>query len=126
MHTAFGVRREGFVRLAQRSRPLVTAIRQFETKYGNPPDELSQLVPEFLNEVPKTGIGAYPEYEYQALPDKDIYRDNPWMISVRAGMPAMSWDLFLYFPKQIIRKEIMAEPLKGWKTGLMSMNKLLR
>lgn len=100
LHTAFGVRRDGFIQLAQRSRPLVTAIRQFESKYGKPPDELSQLVPEFLGAVPKTGIGAYPNYEYFASPDKEIFRDNPWILKVDAQMGGLGWDQFLYFPKQ--------------------------
>ena len=33
------VRRRRLVRLVQRSRPLVTAIERFETKYGKPPDD---------------------------------------------------------------------------------------
>lgn len=94
------VRHNGFVDLAQRSRPLVSAIQQFDTKYGKPPANLEQLVPEFLPNVPPTGIGAYPNYEYVAVPDQVTYEGNPWILKVRTPSGGMNWDMFLYFPKQ--------------------------
>jgi uncharacterized membrane protein YhaH (DUF805 family) len=97
---AVDVRHNGFVSLAQRSRPLVMAIQQFETKYGKPPENLEQLVPDFLPDVPKTGIGAYPNYEYVVVDDKTAYEGNPWVLKVNTPHGGINWDTFLYFPKQ--------------------------
>lgn len=94
------VRRRGFVNLAQRSRPLVSAIQQFELKHGKPPEKLEQLVPEFLPAVPKTGIGAYPNYEYFIVKDQATYEGNAWVLRVDTPTGAINWDAFLYFPKQ--------------------------
>lgn len=94
------VRRSGFVSLAHRSRPLISAIEQFETKYEILPEKLEQLVPEFLSAIPNTGIGAYPNYEYITVKDAKTYEGNPWVLRVATSTGALNWDSFLYFPKQ--------------------------
>ena len=94
------IRHNGFVNLAHRSRPLISAIQQFEAKYGKPPERIEQLVPEFLSAVPNTGIGAYPNYEYITVKDAKTYEGNPWVLRVATSTGALNWDSFLYFPKQ--------------------------
>ena len=94
------IRHNGFVNLAHRSRTLVSAIQQFETKYGKPPYKLEQLVPEFLPAVPKTGMGAYPNYEYLVVKDQTAYEGNPWVLKVQTPGGGLNWDMFLYLPKQ--------------------------
>jgi hypothetical protein len=111
------VRHNAFVDLAQRSRPLVTAIKQFETKYGKPPSNLEQLIPEFLSAVPGTGIGASPNYEYIVVTDKSNYEANPWILQISTPSGLMNWDVFLYFPKQNY-PEVgyggVFEPIEDW------------
>ena len=41
----------GFSKLAERSETLVVAIKSYNEKYGKPPEELSNLVPEFIPDV---------------------------------------------------------------------------
>ncbi|MCM3874734.1 MAG: hypothetical protein ND895_28910 [Pyrinomonadaceae bacterium] len=96
----FQIRRAGFINLAERSRPLILAIHRFEAKYGKPPENLEQITPEFLPQVPKTGMGAYPEYEYQRVNDRNSYEGNAWVVTVSASSGLVNWDQFLYFPKQ--------------------------
>ena len=105
------------VNLAQRSRPLVKAILSFETKYGKPPEQLEQLVPDFLSAVPNTGIGAYPTYEYTTIADKAVYEGNPWILKVQTPSGGINWDMFMYFPKQNYPKTGyggMLEPIEDW------------
>lgn len=111
------IRHNGFVDLAQRSRPLVTAIQQFEMKYGKPAKNLEQLVPEFLPAVPNTGIRAYPNYEYIAVSNPNAYENNPWVLKVHTPSSGMNWDIFLYFPKQNYPKTGYGgwlEPIEDW------------
>ena len=96
----FAIRREGFVKLAQRSRPLVSGIRQYEAKYGSPPADLQALVPEFLPEIPVTGMGAYPNYEYKVVSKPGEFENNPWVLTVKTSTGILSWDVFLYLPDQ--------------------------
>jgi hypothetical protein len=100
VNLANNVRRAGFVSLAQRSRPLIAAIQQFEAQHGKPPANLEQLVPEFLPTVPKTGIGAYPKYEYFVVNDQTVYEGNSWVLRVDPPTGGLNWDAFLYFPNQ--------------------------
>lgn len=100
LNLSFQVRHDGFISLAQRSRPLVGAIEFFEEKYGRPPALLNELVPEFLAAVPGTGIGASPIYEYSVVTDTSLYEGNPWILKVNTSSGIMNWDTFLYFPKQ--------------------------
>jgi len=93
----FDIRYEAFASLAERSEPLVEAIQAFQAKKGHPPDKLEDLVPEFLPEVPGTGMGSCPDYLYRVGPDAEAYDDNPWVLVVNAGF-GTNFDLFLYFP----------------------------
>ena len=90
------VRMGAFHRLADRSKPLVAAIRAFEQQRGHPPKSLETLVPEFISSVPSTGMGAYPEYRY--ITDSTNYDGNPWVLMVLTPSGVINFDEFMYFP----------------------------
>ena len=92
------IRMSAFRDLAQRSAPLVEAIRRFEAHVGHAPRSLDDLVPEQLPAVPGTGMGAYPAYEYVLARDSWEYDGNDWILKVRASSGFLNWDEFLYFP----------------------------
>ena len=95
-HLGGHVRMNAFHRLAERSKPLVNAIRAFEQKNGRPPESLEALVPEFIACVPSTGMGAYPDYQYKTPATN--YDGNPWVIVVSTPSGGINFDEFLYFP----------------------------
>jgi hypothetical protein len=90
------VRVNEFHRLAERSKPLISAIRAFEQKQGHPPDSLEVLVPEFISSVPFTGMKAYPEYRY--LAGNANWNGNPWVLIVFTPSGEFNFDQFMYFP----------------------------
>ncbi len=92
----YKVRMQAFHKLADRSKPLVDAIRSFDRKYGKPPESLQALVPEFITLVPSTGMGAYPEYRYTANPTN--FLGNPWALVVFTPSGGINFDQFMYFP----------------------------
>jgi len=95
------IRMKGFSKLAERSETLVNAIKYYDEKYGKPPEKLSNLVPEFIPEVPTTGIGAYPKYEYYAGETaRDYYDNNPWALVVFTPPGGIGFDQFMYLPMQ--------------------------
>lgn len=63
-------RRLAFSMLAHRSRAVVGAVDAYVAKHGRPPRTLNDLIPEHLEELPSTGMLAYPEYEY-SVPSPD-------------------------------------------------------
>jgi hypothetical protein len=89
-----------FDRLAERSVPLVSAIRSYETARGQPPPTLEALVPTFLPRVPRTGMMAYPDYQYYVGPDAQRHDGNPWALVVFTPGGGINFDRFMYFPLQ--------------------------
>jgi hypothetical protein len=90
------IRMRAFARLAERSKPLIAAIRAYDQKHGRPPESLAALVPDFLPKVPATGIRAYPEYLYK-VPTNN-YEGNPWVLYVSTPSGGINFDQFMYFP----------------------------
>lgn len=95
------VRMMGMASFAERSQPLIAAIKQFEQNLGRPPKKLKDLVPTYLATVPDTGMSAYPEYRYTTgeLAQKE-YDGNPWVLTVFTPNYGLNFDQMLYFPKQ--------------------------
>ncbi|HVX11240.1 MAG TPA: hypothetical protein VHC22_08680 [Pirellulales bacterium] len=94
------VRTAGMRAFAQRSRPLIAAIEQYRRDHSAPPRSLDDLVPDYLPQVPSTGMMAYPEYHYYAGEAKIAYAGNPWALSVATPSGGINFDQILYFPNQ--------------------------
>jgi len=65
---------------------VVQAMKDFEATYGAPPKQLSELTPQFLNQVPSTGLLGYPEFQLQNCEGKasDCFGDK-WMLTVNSA-----------------------------------------
>jgi len=85
----------------QRSQLLIDAIEAFERENDSPPASLNDLIPDYLNAVPSTGMNAYPNFEYQTGTEtQKLYYNNPWVLSVFTPSGLINFDMMLYFPKQ--------------------------
>lgn len=106
------VYRYGFEQMAERTKPLIAAIRKFEKEEGRAPAELKELVPKYIAAVPSTGIGAYPEYRYEKL-EKD---SDPWELRVDCSRGPLNWDEFYYRPSEKYGKRYggWVEPMGTW------------
>jgi len=102
------VRMNAFAALAERSAPLVDAIRKYEQVHGQPPSALADLIPEFLAVVPQTEMGAYPQYKYRRGSESDD--GNPWVLSVFTPTGVPDFDEFFFYPLQNY-------PLHRWGTN---------
>lgn len=88
------VREPQFIALSERSKLLVSAIEDYTNANGSPPSDLHALVPEYLAEIPKTDMGAYPEYRYMSPGPAG----NPWAVRVNTPNGILDFDAFLYLP----------------------------
>jgi len=94
-------RMAGMRSFAQRSQPLISAIKRFEKDQSIPPKKLQDLVPKYLAAVPTTGMMAYPRFEYHTgVEAQKKYAGNPWVLSVRTPSGGINFDQILYFPMQ--------------------------
>jgi hypothetical protein len=92
------IRTQAFEGLASRSTPLVTAITKFTEINQHPPNSLQELIPDYLKEIPGTGMPAYPTYEYSI--DSSNWHGNPWALYVHTPSGLINWDMFIYLPLQ--------------------------
>lgn len=81
-----------------RSAMLTQAIEAYDRSYNRPPESLSALVPEFLVDVPSTGMAAHPSYRYGA-DSGPCSTANLWHLSISVGA-----DDLIYCPKQDYEK----------------------
>lgn len=92
------VRTACFRALGERSMPLVNAIVNFSQVKHRPPKELTELVPNFIPQIPTTGMGAYPEYQYEVFDDKGSA--SLWELRVPCSVGMLNWDVFFYWPRE--------------------------
>ncbi len=92
------VRMKEFERLAERSIPLVQATRSFVETEKRLPNELDDLIPKYLAKIPKTGMGAYPDYELVIAKDGKSIDGNDWILMVHCPLGILNWNEFLYYP----------------------------
>jgi hypothetical protein len=69
-------------KLNERSLPLVSAIVSFDKEQGRPPENLLELVPWHVYEIPNTGIGASPDFIYVVGDEAQRKYDKPWVLYV--------------------------------------------
>ena len=63
-------RKPRFQQAALRAEPVILAITAYVSAVGNPPSALSDLVPEYLDELPTTGLQECSTFEYRSLVHK--------------------------------------------------------
>jgi len=95
------LRRQTFESLAERGGPLIEVIGEYSRANGQPPENLEQLIPLYLKEIPGTGIRAYPNYDYGTGEQSLKYHDgNPWILQVHTPSGGINFDRFVYYPLQ--------------------------
>lgn len=65
-------RRTLFQAAATRAEPLLAAIQAYTATVGNPPNTLGEIVPEFLADIPATGMRKCDRFEYRPLKHKAV------------------------------------------------------
>ena len=89
-------RSRAVARVVRDASSLTNAVRSYSAVHGGPPPDLAALVPQFLRDVPSTGMGAYPSFEYQV--GERAPTGEAWAITVPTSLGILNWDLLLYLP----------------------------
>lgn len=87
---------QGYELLSARSAKLIAAIENYERANGRAPGELAQLIPEYIDSIPSTGVPRSPHYDY-ADGASLCSAENGWELSVPAG-DFIVFDTFFYCP----------------------------
>ena len=95
----FEICQTNLVRVTGRAQPLVDAITAFQADHGRPPAALDDLVPKYIDRIPKTGIGMYPEFRYWTG-RANQHHGNEWVLSASPPCVVFGFDSFYYYPRQ--------------------------
>ena len=94
------VRLSAFADLSERSVPLIEAVGAFEARFGHPPPDLCALVPEFAAALPRTGMSAYPRYEYVTGEAARRRFAARWALYIDTPNGPVTTDLLYYVPSE--------------------------
>lgn len=95
------IRNHAFEKLVIRTEEVLIAIELYKLEKGRYPLTLEHLKPRYIFEVPKTKMGAYPEYTYFVGDEaSNSYPGNPYILMVETPSGFINFDKFLYLPKQ--------------------------
>ena len=99
INIVYAVRYDSINNLLMRSERIIAAIQTYQSDQGCYPQELSDLVPEYLDARPTTNMGIYPRYEYFVGEEAIEYKGNPWVLII-LPQDIVFGDRFMYFPLQ--------------------------
>ena len=78
-----------------RAEPIVTALESYRRDAGRYPRSLADLIPRHLQDIPSTGMLAYPEFSYEAPAHANGAIPYELRVSMLLGLDV---DLLLYWP----------------------------
>ena len=93
------IRRAAFARVAERGEVLIKAIEAYNDDKGKFPTSLDELVPEYLEQVPGTGLRGFPDYRYTSTVQYGSY-ETPYQLMVHCSSGFLNFDSFFYWPSQ--------------------------
>lgn len=96
MRHGITLRREALVAFAARSHSVTDAIERFSAAEGRPPRSLEELVPQSFAEHPRTGLDAYPSFQYRLKGEAGLI-ESPWELSVETHW-GLSFARMFYWP----------------------------
>jgi len=99
-HISWWVRRASVRNIAEHAAPIVIGIDLFAKEQGRPPLVLEEMIPDYLDEVPNTGLRGCPDFAYEVLDDSvsDTAEAGGWELRVLCPAGMLNWDTYLYWP----------------------------
>jgi hypothetical protein len=91
------LRKPGLERITQQARPLIKAIESFGEEEGRYPKELSELLPDYLQAIPRTGAVGYPNFRYTLAGSNTLFRSYELLVKTPVG--GINWDVFVFWPE---------------------------
>jgi hypothetical protein len=90
-------REAAFERAAVAAERVITAIENYHRDRGRAPNNLSDLVPQYLLAIPSTGLPAYPEFRDE-LRSQWLPAGAAFELCIECPVGPLSWDVFVYWP----------------------------
>jgi hypothetical protein len=111
------LRHRAFVQASRVGDRIVHALVRYRNDKGEYPESLDRLIPAYLEEIPFTGMIAYPEFSY--CKDRNDNQPTPGSYDLRIWCPqaGINFDRFIYWPSETYPDQIqgkVAERIRKW------------
>lgn len=93
-------RRAGVRNIAEHAAPIVIGVTRFAQEQGHPPFALDELIPDYLDQIPNTGLRGCPDFAYKMLEDVVPHgvEAGGWELRVLCPTGMLNWDTYLFWP----------------------------
>jgi hypothetical protein len=112
------IRNLGLRAMTVRARPLIVAIRNYQATNGVPSNALDDLVPKYIESIPATKVGAYPEFNFVRNQNPDRYGSNTWILDVPISADKQACEFLVYYPNHNYpasgKGNVMVSPYGHW------------
>jgi len=112
------IRDLGLRAMTVRARPLIQAIRQYQATNGVPPNALDDLVPKYIQNIPATKVGAYPQFNFIRNQNLAIYGSNTWILVVPISSDKDTSEFLIYYPNHNYpasgQGNVQVDPMGHW------------
>ena len=112
IYLAVLLRRRAFVRASRVGDRLARALAHYGNDKGEYPESLDRLNPDYLEEIPYTGMIAYPEFSY--FKDRNDNETVPGSFELRIDCTSggINFDRFIYWPCELYPDQIQGKPVE--------------
>lgn len=93
-------------RMISKAQPLITAINQYGSDYNRYPENLSELIPEYINTIPKPTSKDWLDYRYKNY-------DSTYCLSFSQRIAGRTYRAFSYSPTGVIVAPEFAGDIKN-------------
>ncbi len=100
------IRQAACIRICQRAEPIIQAIESYKTKEQRLPESIDVLIPDYLDEIPGTGLRGYPCFKYELLDRNNqayayLYKKHNASYELKVNLYRMfAWDCFFYWSSE--------------------------
>lgn len=117
MRLCYARRTTAFSRASTNGSQVVVALRQYRADRGAYPQDFGQLIPEYINALPYTGLVGYPEFTYRNGYNDIDKVDDSYELCINCTSGGINFDRFIYWPSEKYPDNIQGnwtEPIGSW------------
>jgi hypothetical protein len=115
--SGLALRHRAFVRASHVGDRVVQALAQYRSETGEYPDRPEQLVPGYIEQLPYTGMIAYPAFAYTKGHNDLEGKPGSYELRINCTSGGINFDRFIYWPSEVYPDQIQengVERIRGW------------
>lgn len=105
-------RHERFLQTGRQGEPIIAALAAYKQKTGTYPERFQTLVPDYIREIPPTGLFGYPDFRYRPIRSNNSAARNDYELYINCPEGVLDLDRFIYWPSEDYPNQLRGNPLE--------------